>query len=149
MVYRRVRDKSGYAGAKKLDNDPKAYERMYTTSGDEFFLDDYFLEAKYAAQSAMKQWFRRDEKEEPTTIMGAQDSITWVLEVSESFDTALGMTIGENLTDYFVASILSKWYAMTSKEEAGAYAEATSGYLECAIRNICYKKKPTRPVVEL
>jgi hypothetical protein len=66
------------------------------------------------------------------------------LELSSSYDDNLTEAVSTSLFSFFVASIVSKWFAFSNKPEAESYAVGAATIMDDVMRKIYYKKKPTR-----
>lgn len=140
-VFEEVSQTTSYAGA-KMDDDPKAFDRIRTTESNHAELKRFWDESR----AEVAQTFIRLLKSEGMSSDG--DTYELVLNVSVSFDMALlpGMELG--LFSYFVQNIASKWYVYSNKKEAGGYASVASSILDEIKEKAFFKKKPTRPTYD-
>lgn len=143
-VYNEVAQTTSYTGA-KMDNDPNAYERIFTTDEDQSQLDRFWDESCGTFCDAMKRYIVEDKdvRENPDEPAVGHE---FMLSLSRSFNEALLPSMQKDLFSYFVASIIGKWYVITNKQEAAAYSEMAASWLEAIHRKACYKRKPTRPI---
>lgn len=136
-VYDEVAQTTSYTGAKK-EEEEGAYDRIFTTRGDESQLERFWAESCIKVTSALKQHLQTE------AIMEGDDFIIG-LRVSSSFDTHLTETIEKELRSYFVMSITGKWFVFTNKGESAAYRGEAEALLEGVKRKVCHKKRPSRP----
>lgn len=151
-VYNEVSKTTSYTGAKKMDEDDKAYKRIMTKNEDEVQLNRFWDETCTSFCEMMKKFLKSDNaiSLSPRASIGTEfvEDMTghqFVLELSQSFDEALLPSMRQELTSYFVMNITAKWYVLANKAEAQDYAVASAALLEGIHRKACYKKKPTRP----
>lgn len=136
-VYEEVAQTTSYTGAKMMDGDAKAYDRIFTTDEDASQLERFWNESCAGAVEALKKYVAEESSD--TTAFEVK------LEVSSAFDSSLLPSIRKELFSYFVMSITGKWYAFTNKGESGAYLASAGESLEGVKRKVCYKKRPKRP----
>lgn len=136
-VYREVGQTTSYTGA-KMDDDPNAYERIFTTDEDQCQLERFWDESCTAFCEVMKKYLISDKIVEEGHLFS--------LDFSRAFDAALLPSMQKDLFSYFVMNITSKWYGFTNKKEAGEYGAAAIALLEGIHRKACFKRKPTRPI---
>lgn len=136
-VFKEVAQTTSYTG-QKMESDPNAYDRIFTTDQDRNELVRFWDECRAAiAQSLVR--LVEDES------MDSSGNYVLKLDVSEAFDTALQPSMQLSLFSYFVQAITAKWYVYTNKEEAEKFGQRATGLLEDVRRKAFYKKKPTRP----
>lgn len=135
-VYNEVAKTTSYTGA-KMEGDPNAYERIFTTEEDKTMLERFWSESKNTIAGSMKKFLVSE------TDNGGDYKLT--LELSAAYDPALTESMERSLFSFFVMNITAKWYAFTNKKEATDYAAGASSDLEDVIRKAFYKKKPKRP----
>jgi hypothetical protein len=134
-VFDEVAMTAEYTGAKMADE--TAYERISLTDENREILNQFWSESKTLICSHLKRMFISEED--------TKDSYTLSLELSESFGSQLTKNLESSLHYFFVANIISKWYALTNKEEAAGYATAAASYIEDIMRKAYSKEKPSRP----
>lgn len=135
-VYEEVAKTTSYTGS-KIDNDPNAYERIFTTDEDREMLERFWNESKNTICNSLKKFLVSEEETDGT--------YTLTLEFSSSFNDNLLASMERSLFSFFVRSITSKWYAFTNKEETADYSASAASDLDDILRKAYYKKKPTRP----
>lgn len=135
-VYTEVAQTSSYTGA-KMDNDPNAYERIFTTDEDRSQLERFWNESCVTFCEVMKRYLVSE-----TSTSGGH---RFEMEFSKSFDPALLPSMRQELFSYFVMNITAKWYGFSNKGESGEYAATAAALLEGIHRKACYKRKPQRP----
>ena len=136
-VYEEVAKTTSYTGA-KMDEDPGAYDRIFTTDEDREQLERFWGESCTGLCEALKRFLE--------SVGESGGRYVLELEVSESFDAVLRGPMEKEAASYMVLSIVSKWYAFTNKDEAGDYAAGAASMLEGVRRKACHKRKPRRPV---
>lgn len=134
-VFNEVAMTAEYTGAKMADE--TAYERISLTDENREILNRFWNESKTLICGHLKRMFISEED--------TKDSYTLSLELSESFGSQLTKNLESSLHHFFVANIISKWYALTNKEEAAGYATAAASYIEEIMRKAYSKEKPSRP----
>lgn len=135
-VYEEVAQTTSYTGA-KMENDDKAYDRIFTTEGDRSQLERFWNESCVAVCETLKEFIQEERNE--------KESFTLFLGLSTAFDTALEPAMKKELFSFFVTNIAAKWYVFTNKKEAGDFATAAATMLDGVKRKAYYRKKPTRP----
>lgn len=136
-VFDEVAMTAEYTGAKMADE--TAYERISLTDENREILNRFWSESKTLICGHLKRMFISEEDPED------KDIYTLSLELSESFGSQLTTNLKSSLHHFFVANIISKWYALTNKEEAAGYATAAASYIEEIMRKAYSKEKPSRP----
>lgn len=134
-VFNEVAMTAEYTGAKMADE--TAYERISLTDENREILNRFWNESKTLICGHLKRTFISEEDTE--------DIYNLSLELSESFGSQLTKNLESSLHHFFVANIISKWYALTNKEEAAGYATAAASYIEDIMRKAYSKEKPSRP----
>lgn len=134
-VFDEVAMTAEYTGAKMADE--TAYERISLTDENREILNRFWSESKTLICGHLKRMFISEEDTE--------DIYNLSLELSESFGSQLITNLQSSLHHFFVANIISKWYALTNKEEAAGYATAAASYIEEIMRKAYSKEKPSRP----
>lgn len=134
-VFNEVAMTAEYTGAKMADE--TAYERISLTDENREILNRFWNESKTLICGHLKRMFISEEDTE--------DIYNLSLELSESFGSQLTKNLESSLHHFFVANIISKWYALTNKEEAAGYATAAASYIEDIMRKAYSKEKPSRP----
>lgn len=133
-VYEEVGKAASYVGA-KMDAD--TYDRMMVTDENEELLDSFWEEAKTTALNSLKEWLAEGKED--------AGNFTVALELPPSFRLELKEAMQSGLFSFFVQTIVAKWFMITNKEEAGAYATAASGFIEQVHKAMYERKRPQRP----
>ena len=136
-VYEEVAQTTSYTGA-KMENDEKAYDRIFTTEGDRSQLERFWNESCVAVCETLKEFVKEERNE--------RDSFSILLCLSSSFDPALEPAMKKELFSFFVTNIVCKWYVFTNKQEAGDFAASAVGMLEGVKRKAYYRRRPKRPM---
>ena len=131
-VLAQVAQSSNYAGAKREDNpkaqDPAAQERIGTVDEDNRELKHFFNEARIPLATTFAKRLVSEGFVLENEVEG--DTYNLVLEVHDTFNTALLPALNYNLFDYFVKSILAAWYVYTHREDVENYAGLSSALLD-------------------
>ena len=135
-VYEEVAQTTSYTGA-KMENDEKAYDRIFTTEGDRSQLERFWNESCVDVCEALKEFIQGERNE--------KGNFTLHLGLSSSFDAALEPAMKRELFSFFVTNIVCKWYVFTNKKEAGDFSAMAVGMLEGVKRKAYYRRKPRRP----
>lgn len=107
-VYEEVAQTTSYTGA-KMQNDPDAYKRIFTTDADQSQLERFWTESCVTVCQTLKKYLVSDKE--------TSDGHEFVMEFSKSFDPALLPSMREELFSFFVMNITAKWYAYSNKAE--------------------------------
>lgn len=143
-VYDEVAKTTSYAGQKMMDGDATAYERIFTTDADRLLLERFWVETCNAVTEQLKPFITKIDAQPISHGIDLTRNYNVTLELSSAFDVSLTEAIETSLFSFFVASIVSKWYALSNKSETeGMVAEAV-GMLDSVMKKIYYRKKPTR-----
>lgn len=138
-VYTEVEKATDYTGAKLIEGDEKARDRIMAGDSDLSNLTRFWNEAAYNASERLK-----------SMILGSTgNSTNWVfnLEVSRSYDTALNTSVESALKSYFISFIIGQWFRFANKSEAESYFLEAEEFLVSAERLLYSRKKPRVPGV--
>lgn len=136
-IFEEVAKTTLYTGV-KMDDDEKAYDRIFTTDEDKIILNRFWEESKNTVCDFLKRILSSENEE--------NDILTIKLELSAAFDTSLESSMRSSLISFFVMNITSKWFNLTNKQESAGCAAEAATYLEDVKRKALFKKKPTRPI---
>ena len=134
-VFEDVHLSTNYGGA-KMAQDGSLFEHVRTDEYNDEILSRYWSESQAAVDVA----FRRIK----ASSVDANGRYTLVLNVGSNFDTENVVGIERALHSYFVKSIVSRWYALTNKEESVGVSVEASVYLKSAQTMAFQKKRPQR-----
>lgn len=134
-----VKQRTSYSGIKM--GDQNALDRIGTIDEDEIELDRFWEECR----SDVAQAFIRLLKSEGMNSNDA-DKYNVSLNVSESFDDALLPSMELGLFNFFVQSIVTRWFMFTNKQEVESNAKIGMSILDDVRQKAFYKKLPSRPV---
>ncbi len=137
-IFDQVARTTGYAGAKQLDRDEHAYERLSTTKADDDLLVQFWNESRGCLCHALRRLIEAEGME------GADYRLD--LNLSEAFDEGLLPSVATDLDAYFVNDITSKWLTLVDKDRAADYATAASHIIADIQRKLLCKKAPQRPI---
>lgn len=135
-VFTEVAQTASYTGS-KMEDDPKAYNRITTVDEDQSELQRFWDESRAEVAKAFKRQLVSEGMEE--------DIYSLALDVPVAFDEALLPGMQSGLRSFFVQSITAKWFGYTNKKEAGVYAEAAKTCLDEVREKALHRKMPVRP----
>ena len=143
-VYDEVAKLTGYVGAKTIEDTGKAYDRVFTTDDDRLMLERFWREAVGAITDEIKRFITNVSTQANAQTVDISEVWTANLEMPSNFDNNLIDSINDSLFSYAVNSIVSKWFAITNKEEADMYSGMA---VNCGNEaKLYYRKKPKRVV---
>ena len=145
LVYNEVAKTTAYTGAKQgKDDDQSAYDRIFTTEADKIALETFWSETTNAATDELKEFITSVSTHAPSNGIDLTQDYIVSLELSSSFDPTLRDSIESSLFSFFVASIVSKWFKYTNKDDVEAYQKTAAGMMMDVRNKVYYRKKPTR-----
>jgi hypothetical protein len=144
-VYEEVAKATDYTGAKLIDGDEKARDRILATDDELSDLGRFWEESVLATNERLKEMVVSGETKELTTDEGTKMAYEAVLEVSKSFDKELAPNVQSALRNFFINSIIGQWFKFANKEEATDYFTQAGDMMGGAERLLYSRKKPTRP----
>ena len=145
-VYDEVAKLTGYVGAKTIEDTGKAYDRVFTTDDDRLMLERFWREAVGAITDEIKRFITNVSTQANAQTVDISEVWTANLEMPSNFDNNLIDSINDSLFSYAVNSIVSKWFALTNKEEADMYSGMAVNCGNEAKSKLYYRKKPKRVV---
>lgn len=145
-VYDEVAKFTGYVGAKNIEDTGKAYDRVFTTDDDRLMLERFWKEAVGAVTDEVKRFIVTVSNQANSQIVDISEVWTVTLDMPSNFDSNLVDSINDSLFSYAVNSIVSKWFAITNKEEADLYSGMATNCGNEAKSKLYYRKKPKRIV---
>ncbi len=146
-VYDEVAKATDYTGAKLIDGDATARDRILATDSELSDLGRFWEESVLATNERLKEMLVSGttkqvvDGEEGKTVYEAQ------LEVSKSFDKGLTGNVQSALRNFFIASIIGQWFKLANKGEASEYFTQAGEMMDGAERLLYSRKRPTRPSV--
>ena len=164
-VYEEVAKATDYTGAKLIDGDEKARDRILATDNELSDLGRFWEESVLATNERLKEMLvsgTTKQVQVSTDIWGtvgiAQQSLELpikpvimktayeaVLEVSKSFDKGLTGNVQSALRNFFITSIIGQWFKLANKGEATDYFNQAKEMMDGAERLLYSRKRPTRP----
>ncbi len=138
-VYEEVAQTTSYTGA-KMQDDEKAYDRIFTTEGDRSQLERFWHESCVDVCEILKEFVQEERNE--------KESFTVELALSSSFDKALEPAMKKELFSFFVTNIVCKWYVFTNKKEAADFSASAVSMLDGVKRKAYFRRKPKRPTLQ-
>lgn len=163
-VYEEVAKATDYTGAKLIDGDEKARDRILATDSDLSDLGRFWEEAVLATNERLKEMLVSGTTKQVTQFIEAVPKIVEAqalpiepipikirtayvakLEVSKSFDKELTQSVQSTLRNFFIFSIIGQWYKLANKGEAADNFTQAGEMMTAAERLLYSRKKPTRP----
>lgn len=136
-VFDQVARTTGYAGAKLIDRDEHAYERLSTTEADEALLVRFWQESRDCLCLALRRLIEAEGME--------AEEYRLDLCLSEAFDEALQPSVAAGVEAYFVNSVTARWMALVDRDKASEHVAAASHILTDIQRKVLCKRPPRRP----
>ena len=140
-VYEEVAKATDYTGAKLIDGDDGARDRILATDSDLSDLGRFWEESVLATNERLKEMIVSGA----TKQIDARTGYEAVLEVSKSFDKGLKDNVQSALRNFFIASIIAQWFKLANKGEAADYFNQAGEMMDGAERLLYSRKRPTRP----
>ena len=166
-VYEEVAKATDYTGAKLIDGDEGARDRILATDSDLSDLGRFWEESVLATNERLKEMLisgvttqvavptrpkaaENAEPEERTLPpyrppMPMKTAYVANLEVSKSFDKELTGNVQSALRNFFITSIIGQWFKLANKGEAADYFNQAGEMMDGAERLLYSRKRPTRP----
>lgn len=162
-VYEEVAKATEYTGAKLIDDDEKARDRILATDSELADLSRFWEDSVLATNERLKQMLisgtTRQVTIAPVSPGGDAETETEIkersistrtayvaeLEVSKAFDKELTGSVQSALCNFFIASIIGQWFKFANKDEATDYFKQAGEWMDGAERLLYSRKKPTRP----
>lgn len=137
-VYTEVDKTTDYTGAKLIQSDNEARDRIVATEEDLKTLSRFWEETCAAANERLKEMFVGG------SLPSAEDySVT--LQVSVAFDKELTPSVESSLRSFFIVSITGKWYVFANKGESKDYFTEAGELIEDVRRKLYSRKRPVSP----
>ncbi len=154
-VYEEVAKATDYTGAKLVDGDATARDRILATDADLATLGRFWDEATLAANDRLKQMLisgatkqvTEEEGDGDATKLTTKTAYVVQLEVSKAYDQNLNDSVAGSMKNYFIYSIIGQWFKFANKGEAGDYFTQAGDEITSAERMLYSRKRPTRPKV--
>ncbi len=146
-VYDEVAKATDYTGAKLIDGDATARDRILATDSELSDLGRFWEESVLATNERLKEMIVSGATK--TVADGDEEKTVYeaVLEVSKSFDKGLTGNVQSALKNFFIASIIGQWFKLANKGEASEYFTQAGEMMDGAERLLYSRKRPTRPSV--
>ncbi len=146
-VYDEVAKATDYTGAKLIDGDEKARDRILATDSELSDLGRFWEESVLATNERLKAMLVSGTTKQVGA--GDEEKTAYVaeIEVSKSFDKGLTDNVQSALRNFFIASIIGQWFKLANKGEASDYFTQAREMMDGAERLLYSRKKPTRPSV--
>lgn len=161
-VYEEVAKATDYTGAKLIDGDEKARDRILATDNELSDLGRFWEESVLATNERLKEMLVSGTTKLVMVSLAASEktdiaeqtmppirprklAYEAVLEVSKSFDKELTSNVQSALRNFFITSIIGQWFKLANKGEATDYFNQAGEMMDGAERLLYSRKKPTRP----
>ena len=148
-VYEEVAKATDYTGAKLIDADAKARDRILATDNDLSDLSRFWEEAVLIANERLKAMLISGATKDDAisgTAQRQRKNYEAVIEVSKSFDKGLKDNVQSALRNFFIFSIIAQWFKLANKEEATSYFSQAGEMMDGAERLLYSRRRPARPV---
>lgn len=142
-VYDEVAKVTSYEGAKAAE-DGSAYERVFTTDQDRMLLESYWLDACEAVNDQVKNYLSSVEAQPISHCVELEANYKATLSMPEGYDENLSNSINNTLFSYFVNYIISRWFGVADKENAGQYANQAIGAIDDVMKKLNHRKRPVK-----
>lgn len=144
-VYEEVAKATDYTGAKLIDGDATARDRILATDSDLSDLGRFWDESVLVTNERLKEMLVSGTTKQVS--VGDEEKTAYVaeIEVSKAFDKELTGSVQSSLHNYFIASIIGQWFKLANKGEADDYFRQAGEWMNGAERLLYSRKKPTRP----
>ena len=139
QVIDEVAKTTAYIGAKILDSDAKAYERLSTTEADTVMLERFWHESRDNICSELRRIISAE--------CSAEDDNLFEFSIWASADYTLIPTIESGLFSYFVQYITGSWLALAGSDRADGYLTKAANTLCDLRRKILCRRMPVHPKV--
>lgn len=135
-VYSEVEKTTEYTGAKMMQADKGAHDRLSVTEADRELLSRFFDEAAGVVTDECKRFV-----DEVTLDEAGYEAR---LSMSDSYDEHLSDSIRTSLRNFFVAAVIAKWCKIVGSDAGAAYsADATAAMLDVRSK-IFNRKRPQK-----
>lgn len=136
-VYDEVEKSTDYTGAKLIETDSGARDRMLASNSDLETMNRFWVEAGHVVNERFKDMLL-------TGNVGAT-SYSATLEVSVAFDKVLTPSVEKSVRSFFIAFILGEWFKFAKKDEVRDYNETAGEFLTNAERLLYSRRGPKVP----
>ena len=116
-VYDEVAKTTSYIGAKM--GQEGAYQRIFTTDEDRTMLERFWVETAATATEMLKEYAVMVNQNE-SGAYDLENDYDVTLDMPSNYDNTQTSSINNSMYNFFVASILTKWFKIVNKEEAEA-----------------------------
>lgn len=145
-VYEEVAKATDYTGAKLIDGDENARDRILATDSDLSDLSRFWEESVLATNERLKEMVVSGETKSVEVDKSTKIVYKVTLEVSKSFDKSLKDNVQSAIRNFFIASIIGQWFKFSNKSEAKDYFSQAGEMMNGAERLLYSRKRPTRPM---
>lgn len=138
-IYDEVAKTTAYRGAKQIDADTGAPDRLIITDDALAELSRFWDNSTAALERSLSEMLVQAAFD----ISTATYSIT--LRVGDLWDEALAPSAQLTLCNFFIQSILGQWYNLANKDEADASLTNASTALQQLTSTLFQRLRPSRP----
>jgi hypothetical protein len=150
-VYDEVAKATAYTGAKLIESDEAAPDRMLVTDADlETVGDRFWAEAAVVVNERLNEMFVSGETKKEIAPVGDTTRTVYdlKLEVSTLYDKNLNASVQEYLKGFFIYAIVGQWFKYANKDEAEGYITKAGEKLSGAEKLLYSRKRPKRTAKE-
>lgn len=147
-VYEEVAKVTAYTGAKLVDGDAGAPDRILATDSALSDLGRFWDLSVLATNERLKEMLVSGVTKlllGDVVSAGRKEGYEAVLRVGRLFDKGLKSDVESALRNYFIASIVGRWFRLSNKGESAEYFEQGEVLLGVAERLLYSRKRPVRP----
>lgn len=173
-VYEEVAKATDYTGAKLIDGDATARDRILAADEDLATLSRFWEETVMASNERFKEILVSGSTQkmlvplhkvpvqerqnlpslpevgpvipiEPGQLGEYKTGYEAVIEVSKAFDKNLTESFESTMRSFFIASIIGQWFKFANKTEASDYFSQGAELIDSAERILYSRKRPTLP----
>ncbi len=143
-VYEEVAKTTSYRGS-KLDDDGRAYERLYATDADRQMLERFWNEACSKATDLFRRFIRDVSQHPESHGVELTRNYRVVLSMPSNYDASLTSSMQTSLHSFFVEFVIGRWYSLSNTAESESYIATSDSMLDDVRRKLYTRRKPIRP----
>ena len=142
---------SSYAGAKLIEADPGAVDRIMATDADLETMDRFWDETISALEERLKDHLVKSEfvyggtdTADGTTTQEA-DTQRMTLSVGTRMSGAIEDSLRKSIQGYCISSMAEMWYALANKDGVEEQLQKLNEKLKSSLYTIYSRKRPEKP----
>ena len=144
---------SSYAGAKLIEADPGAVDRIMATDADLETMDRFWDETISALEERLKDHLVKSEFVYGGTEADAADGTTtqeadtqrMTLSVGTRMSEAIEGSLRKSIQGYCISSMAEMWYALANKDGVEEQLQKLNEKLKSSLYTIYSRKRPEKP----